>query len=76
MSIDAPIIVVGGGIAGLSAALAAAPAPVLLLTRRPGAVGAASTLAQGGIAAARAESRIHRVAGCDEIGRASCRERV
>jgi L-aspartate oxidase len=52
VSIDAPIIVVGGGIAGLSAALAAAPAPVLLLTRRPGAVGAASTLAQGGIAAA------------------------
>ena len=52
MSGDAPIIVVGGGIAGLSAALAAAPAPVLLLTRRPGAAGAASTLAQGGIAAA------------------------
>ena len=55
MSVDAPIIVVGGGIAGLSAALAAAPAPVLLLTRRPGAVGAASTLAQGGLAAALGE---------------------
>ena len=45
MSIDAPIIVVGGGIAGLFAALAAAPAPVLLLIWRPGVVGAASTLA-------------------------------
>lgn len=47
-----PIIVVGGGIAGIACALAAAPAPVLLLTRAPGARGAASLLAQGGIAAA------------------------
>ncbi len=47
-----PIIVVGGGIAGVATALAAAPAPVLLLTRAPGARGAASLLAQGGIAAA------------------------
>ncbi|WP_460822980.1 L-aspartate oxidase [Lysobacter olei] len=48
----APIIVVGGGIAGLVTALAAAPAPVLLLTRSNGSHGAASALAQGGIAAA------------------------
>jgi len=47
-----PIIIVGGGIAGIATALAAAPAPVLLLTRAPGARGAASLLAQGGIAAA------------------------
>ncbi len=47
-----PILVVGGGIAGLTTALAAAPAPVLLLTRAPGARGAASAMAQGGIAAA------------------------
>ena len=52
MSAPAPVIIVGGGIAGLSAALAAAPAPVLLLARAPGARGAASALAQGGIAAA------------------------
>ena len=52
MSAPAPVIVAGGGIAGLSAALAAAPAPVLLLARAAGARGAASALAQGGIAAA------------------------
>ena len=52
MSAPAPIIIVGGGIAGLATALAAAPAPVLLLTRAPGAKGAASAMAQGGIAAA------------------------
>lgn len=52
MEASAPIIVVGGGIAGLVTALAAAPAPVLLLTRSAGSTGAASALAQGGIAAA------------------------
>ena len=52
MTAPAPIIIVGGGIAGLSAALAAAPAPVLLLARASAARGAASALAQGGIAAA------------------------
>lgn len=52
MSTAEPIIIVGGGIAGIATALAAAPAPVLLLTRAPGARGAASLLAQGGIAAA------------------------
>ncbi|WP_240126320.1 L-aspartate oxidase [Thermomonas alba] len=44
-----PIIVVGGGIAGLVTAIAAAPTPVLLLQRSPQS---ASRLAQGGIAAA------------------------
>ena len=52
MNDSAPILIVGGGIAGLAAALAAAPAPVLLLNRGGHARGAASTLAQGGIAAA------------------------
>lgn len=52
MTATAPIIVVGGGIAGLVTALAAAPAPVLLLSRGNGGQGAASALAQGGIAAA------------------------
>ena len=47
-----PIVVVGAGIAGLSLALAAAPAPVLLLSRSVGDGGMASGMAQGGIAAA------------------------
>lgn len=52
----APLIIVGAGIAGLSAALAAAPHPVLLLSRtrpvRDVTSDAATALAQGGIAAA------------------------
>lgn len=52
MSAPTPVVIVGGGIAGLTAALAAAPAPVLLLNRARGAEHAASALAQGGIAAA------------------------
>lgn len=51
----APLIIVGAGIAGLSAALAAAPHPVLLISRtralRDVAADAATALAQGGIAA-------------------------
>jgi L-aspartate oxidase len=49
--VSAPIVIVGGGIAGLATALAAAPAPVLLLNRARNGTGAASGLAQGGIAA-------------------------
>ncbi|MBK6436402.1 MAG: FAD-binding protein [Rhodanobacteraceae bacterium] len=52
----APLIIVGAGIAGLCAALAAAPHPVRLLNRtralRGAAADAATALAQGGIAAA------------------------
>jgi L-aspartate oxidase len=47
-----PLIVVGAGIAGLSAALAAAPRPVLLLSRAQAGIDSATSLAQGGIAAA------------------------
>ncbi|RFP59200.1 L-aspartate oxidase [Cognatiluteimonas weifangensis] len=47
-----PLVVVGHGVAGLSAALAAAPAPVLLVNRARHGEGGASLLAQGGIAAA------------------------
>jgi L-aspartate oxidase len=46
----APLVVVGAGVAGLCAALAAAPRRVLLFSRGPG--GSATALAQGGIAAA------------------------
>lgn len=45
-------IVIGGGLAGLTAALALAPEPVILLSKAPLGVEASSVLAQGGIAAA------------------------
>ena len=47
-----PVVIVGSGVAGLCAALACAPQPVLLLNRGQGGTGSASMLAQGGIAAA------------------------
>ncbi|MEO7026229.1 MAG: L-aspartate oxidase [Caulobacteraceae bacterium] len=46
------VLVVGAGLAGLSAALAAAPRPVLLLSLGPLGLGCASAWAQGGMAAA------------------------
>ena len=47
----APVII-GGGLAGLMTALRLAPQPVILLAKTPIARGAASTWAQGGVAAA------------------------
>lgn len=47
-----PVVVIGGGVAGLVTALAAAPTPVRLLCRAHDGSGTASALAQGGIAAA------------------------
>ena len=47
-----PITIIGGGIAGLMAALAAAPAPVRLLNPAGPGDGAASAWSQGGLAAA------------------------
>lgn len=52
MSPSTPVIVIGGGIAGLCTALAAGPRPVLLLCRGAMGAGSSSALAQGGIAAA------------------------
>ncbi|UGB39571.1 L-aspartate oxidase [Frateuria soli] len=52
MRADAPVLIVGTGVAGLATALAAAPRPVRLLCRAHDGVGSASALAQGGIAAA------------------------
>jgi L-aspartate oxidase len=46
------VVVVGAGLAGLSAALAAAPRKVLLLTEAPLGHGCSSAWAQGGMAAA------------------------
>lgn len=48
---DGPLII-GGGLAGLSAALGAAPRPVLLATPAPLLQASASAWAQGGLAAA------------------------
>ncbi|HYD98817.1 MAG TPA: L-aspartate oxidase [Alphaproteobacteria bacterium] len=48
----ADAVVVGGGIAGLAAALALAPRRVLLLAKAPLGTGCATAWAQGGIAAA------------------------
>jgi len=47
-----PVVVVGSGVAGLSAALALAPLPVLLLTSAALGAQAATPWAQGGLAAA------------------------
>jgi len=47
-----PVVIVGAGLAGLTAALELAPQPVLLLTRAPLGQDVASAWAQGGIAAA------------------------
>jgi len=49
------VIVVGAGLAGLTAALAAAPARVLVLTDAPLNSGCSSAWAQGGVAAALGE---------------------
>jgi L-aspartate oxidase len=46
------VLIVGAGLAGLSAALAAAPRPVLVLAAAPLGEGCSSTWAQGGMAVA------------------------
>ena len=46
------IVIIGGGVAGLTAALAAAPHPVMLLNAGPLGAAAASAMSQGGLAAA------------------------
>jgi L-aspartate oxidase len=50
-----PILIVGGGLAGLFAALKLSPRPCTVLSPRPLGQGASSTWAQGGIAAAMSE---------------------
>ncbi len=44
-------IIIGGGLAGLSTALALAPLPVILLSKAPLGFESSSVLAQGGLAA-------------------------
>jgi L-aspartate oxidase len=48
----APILIIGGGLAGLFCALKLAPLPVTILSTAPLGTGASSIWAQGGIAAA------------------------
>ena len=62
-----PVVIVGSGVAGLSAALACAPQPVLLLSRGQDATGSASVLAQGGIAAAIDPADTVAAHACDTI---------
>jgi L-aspartate oxidase len=50
-----PILIIGGGLAGLFCALKLAPLPVTILSTAPLGTGASSVWAQGGIAAAIAE---------------------
>src|SRR5690349_1910795 len=47
-----PVVIVGGGIAGLLTALYLAPLPCILLTKAPLGEGSATSWAQGGLAAA------------------------
>ncbi len=55
LSQASPIVIVGGGIAGLFCALKLAPRPVIVLAAAPLGSGASSAWAQGGIAAAISE---------------------
>ncbi len=48
----APILIIGGGLAGLFTALKLAPLPVTVITGAPLGTGASSNWAQGGVAAA------------------------
>ncbi|MFN8188009.1 MAG: FAD-dependent oxidoreductase [Gaiellales bacterium] len=71
------LVVVGGGIAGLFAALCAAPeASVAVLTKTPELSAASSWLAQGGIAAALADDDSPTLHAQDTLraGRGLCRE--
>ena len=56
------VLVVGAGLAGLSAALAAAPRKVLVLTDAPLSHGCSSAWAQGGMAAALSQGDSRRAA--------------
>jgi L-aspartate oxidase len=51
----APILIIGGGLAGLFCALKLSPRPVTILSTAPLGTGASSVWAQGGIAAALAD---------------------
>lgn len=62
-----PLLIAGAGIAGLWAALKAAPHPVILLTGAPLGQGSSTGWAQGGVAAALAETDTPRLHARDTI---------
>src|SRR6201993_1890390 len=61
------VVIIGGGLAGLFCALKLAPRPVTLITAAPLGQGASSAWAQGGIAAALAESDSAEAHAADSI---------
>ncbi len=61
------VLIVGGGLAGLSAALAAAPRKVMLLAAAPLGEGCSSAWAQGGMAAALGEGDDPTLHGADTL---------
>ncbi|HEX6860526.1 MAG TPA: L-aspartate oxidase [Caulobacteraceae bacterium] len=61
------VLILGGGLAGLSAALSAAPAKVLLLTAAPIAQGCSSAWAQGGMAVAMADDDTPELHAADTV---------
>ncbi|WP_304191282.1 FAD-binding protein, partial [Phenylobacterium aquaticum] len=61
------VLIVGAGLAGLSAALSAAPRKVLLLTGAPLNQGCSSAWAQGGMAAALSEGDAPELHAADTI---------
>ncbi|MGI9169707.1 MAG: L-aspartate oxidase, partial [Caulobacteraceae bacterium] len=61
------VLIVGGGLAGLSAALAAGPRKVMLLAAAPLGEGCSSAWAQGGMAAALGEGDTPQLHGADTL---------
>ena len=61
------VLILGGGLAGLSAAIAAAPKKVLLLTAAPLAQGCSSAWAQGGMAVAVGEDDTAQLHAADTV---------
>jgi L-aspartate oxidase len=75
---ERPVVIVGGGLAGLFAALKLAPLPVTVVTPRPLGEGASSAWAQAGIAAAIGEGDSFEQHAADTIsaGAGLCDEAV
>src|ERR1700761_73668 len=61
------VLIIGAGLAGLSAALAAAPRPTLVLSAAPLGTGCSSAWAQGGMAAALTEGDAPELHAADTI---------
>ncbi|MEM6792734.1 MAG: L-aspartate oxidase [Acidobacteriota bacterium] len=64
---DSEVLVIGGGVAGLAAALALAPRPVTLLAKAPVGAGGSSPWAQGGVAGALGDDDSPRLHALDTL---------